>query len=273
MVRLLSAGFGRSLRTLTVACIGAAGVVGSLATPVLAAPPGPSELPAIVGFVRDACSGLPVAGAIATLSSGTGAVPPGPADFGGAFVYPTLAPGSYVLAVTAPGYQPLGGRGLPGTVPGLNVTIPPGPADRSWQATLGLSLRLIPLYPPDPCVPPGPSGLPALVGQVVSACNGAPILGATVTIPPGPGDKGGLPAVQRTGFFGGFLYGSLPAGVHQLLVSAPGYQPLGGAGVPGVAPGIQVTIPPGPNDFSAATLALAVRLTPIGGCAPPGPND
>lgn len=82
--------------------------------------PGPINVPALSGSVRDGTAGFPISNAPETLTPTTGEANPGPINFGflGLFAWPTLAPGGYSLDVAAPRYRD------PGPI---QVTKDPGP--------------------------------------------------------------------------------------------------------------------------------------------------
>jgi len=226
--------------------------------------------PRLLGVVRDACSGLPVAGATVTISPGPiqlpgtpGAANPGPVNTGplGGFSIPGLTAGSYDLVVEADGYTPVGKNPGPAGGPAegdpgpIQVTINPGPvnlpAGEAVNETLLASVLLAPSTPGANCtINPGPVNLPALTGQVRNANTGLPILGATETLTPTTGEKS--PGPPGFGLFGLFAWGSLDPGGYQLNIAARRY----------VDPGpIQVTRDPGPVNYpDGAGVAFGENL-------------
>jgi hypothetical protein len=119
-------------------------------SPADAKPPGPPQLPAIAGSVRDACTGAKVAGLEVTVTQ-----PPGPpvvpSKVGlGRFTYATLDAGTYTLQVTAPGYAPLGHPASPG----VTVEQPPDPPNvPSPQAVAAGTKTKLVLAPIGGCAP------------------------------------------------------------------------------------------------------------------------
>ncbi len=226
----------------TVAVVGL--LVGA-AVPAHAVNPGPVQVPALVGVVRDGCTNGRVAGLVVTLTdTATGAVAAPDKTSVGKFAFKTVNPGPVQLQVSAPGYAPLGDPAAPGVI----VTKPPNPnLPAPQQMAIGLvtNIFLAPNPVPANCPfaakhPPNPN---ALVGTVRDATTRAkiPNLAVTVTINPGPIQS---PSKVTTGHF---AFATVNPGPIQLQVSAPGYPALGDP----AAPGVTVTTNPGPINLPA----------------------
>jgi Carboxypeptidase regulatory-like domain len=157
--------------------------------------------PRVLGVVRDACTGLPVAGATVSLTSPTeGEANPGPSQTGplGGFSIGAVAPGAYAFSVSAPGYDAVGhDPGPVGTAgasdPALvQVTLDPGPTllppGEAVSESIVAAVMLAPATPGVACgANPGPQQLPAVSGVVRSAVTGLPILRAQETLQPTSG--------------------------------------------------------------------------------------
>ena len=93
-------------------------VLVGVAVPASAKQPGPIQVPALVGSVRDGCSGVKVANLSVSLTDpASGAVSVPDVVSPGHFVYKNPGPGgspSEVLGVSAPGYDALGDAAAPG---------------------------------------------------------------------------------------------------------------------------------------------------------------
>jgi hypothetical protein len=126
------------MRRSFVVVVSVVAVLVGVATPAHAINPGPINLPALVGTVRDGCTGVKVPNLSVTVTRD-----PGPAQSpdklaAGHFVFKTINPGPQQLQVSAPGYAALGDP----AVPGVTVTIDPGPVNlpSPEQMVIGLSL-------------------------------------------------------------------------------------------------------------------------------------
>jgi hypothetical protein len=281
------------LRVVLVAFGGVVALLGTTVGPAVAAEPGPIQVPALTGFVTDACTGLPVTGGltvgIAPLVADptTGMVDPGPVQsppsppFFGFFRYPTKDPGPIQLTVSAPGYKPLGGAPDPaaGGSPGAPVLKDPGPinlpAGQGLSIGLLLDIRLAPIAPSASCQPPGPPIFPAISGRGVDAATGRGLAGLVVAAAPlvldpttGMVDPGPIQSPARPPMFGLFSFRTFsggPLGL-QFYATAPGHtnlgadpaQPPGPSGQPG--PGVPVLQDPGPIALPAGTGSMNVGL-------------
>ncbi len=226
--------------------------------------------PRVLGIVRDACTGLPIAGATVGIGS-PGAVNPGPINTGafGEFSIDAVAPGSYSFSVSAPGYEPVGINPGPQQTPGainpgpIQVTRDPGPVQVS--ESIVASVLLAPATPGARCtVNPGPTQVPALIIVVRSARTGLPVLRAQATLTPASGERD--PGPQQFGLLGTSVWSTLGDGSYGVTVASPGYVPVGdpASGDPGP---IQLTKDPGPMQFPdggsvAFGKTLDVLLTP-----------
>ena len=226
--------------------------------------------PTVLGVVRDACTGVPVAGAsVSLVSPTTGETNRGPTQTGmlGVFLVPAVEPGRYDLAVTAAGYDPVAVSPDPiGTPDAANpgpvrMTVSPGPinlpAGEAVNETVVVSVALAPHTKGGHCtVNPGPQNLPALSVLVRNARTGLPLVRVAGTLrptsrerDPGPANFAGLGVLE---------WASLAPGQYDLAVGAPGYW------VPGP---LGVTRDPGPTSFPdggsvACEVALDVLLLP-----------
>jgi Carboxypeptidase regulatory-like domain len=241
----------RNLRWAAVAILAAGfGTVAGSAVPVGAVNPGPTQLPALSVKVENSCTGTKVKNLVvsAVLPGGVRRSPT--ITKKGGFTFQSLAPGTYLLSVSAPGYEALSD----GTNPGVEVTVNPGPPQVPAGTTITEGLigiiDLDPMSPPPVCKDPGPVGVNALAGIVDSAATGAKVkhLSVSITnaatggeIQPGP--------IQKTGKF---VDADLAAGTWALAVSAPGYVGFSG---------VEVTINPGPTqDIGTITLGTEVGV-------------
>jgi hypothetical protein len=292
---------GHGLRAALVSLVGVAALLAATVGPVAAKPPSPPVLPALTGFVTDACTGLPISSGLdvaVALIGGDPASPPGPPikppspNFLGLFSYPTLVPGeAYQLTVSAPGYTPLGSDPTqppgPPNAPGVTLMMPPGPpvlpAGQALATGLLLDIRLQPPGPPtipggapgSACRPPGPPVFPALAGRVVDSTTGRGLRGLVVgvaTIDPATGALGAPQRPPGPPTLGFFSYPTLDPGPITLTVSAPGYTALGSDPTKPPTPngpGVTLMIPPGPPTLPTGqvvneSLVLSVQI-------PPGP--
>jgi hypothetical protein len=169
----------------------------------------------------------------------------------------------------------------------VTVTISPGPvqlpAGQSVSVGLVLDIRLVPAFPPSPCRDPGPANLPAVAGRVVDAATGQGLRGLTVGLAPlvlDPTTGQVNPGPVQLPSFGplaGFFSYKDPGPVQfgfQLYAAAPGHVSLGQSN-PGPinAPGVTVTISPGPVQLPAGTgavtgsvlLSVGLPAAPAGG--------
>jgi hypothetical protein len=243
----------RGLRAALASTVTVTALVGATIAPVAAAEPGPTSVPAITGFVTNACTGLPILrGVTVGISSlvidpTTGMGEPGPIQspssgpFFGAFSYGSVDPGPVQLTVSAPGYVPLGAVPDPatGASPGVTLTRDPGPinlpAGQSFASGLVLDIRLAPLSPSTACKPPSPN-LPAISGRAVDAATGRGLAGLTVGVAPlvldpttGLVDPGPVSLLSFGPFRGLFVFrdpGPVQNGF-QLHTAAPGQTSLG----------------------------------------------
>jgi hypothetical protein len=215
------------------------------AMPAGAKDPGPVLLPALSVKVQDSCTGARVKHLVVSAALPGGA-PMSPTKLKmGTFVFQSLNPGTYLLSVSAPGYEALAND----SGPGVEVTVNPGPPQLppGTTITLGLTgvIQLVPISPPTACKDPRPIQMNALTGIVDNAATGTtkvkhlavsitdPATGAEVN--PGP--------IQKSGEF---IQATLSPGTWDLAVAAPGYDGF---------TGVQVTINPGPpQDIGTITL-------------------
>ncbi len=273
----------RRSRAAIAALLAAAALLVATVSPAAARPPGPPSLPALAGFVTDACTGLPILGGLDVSVVGPDggiAKPPNPNRLG-LFSFPSLAPGTYQLLVSAPGYDPLGADPATGGLPGVMVAKPPGPpalpAGQSLSIGLILSIGLAPTVTPGTCKPPNPN-LPALAGRGIDAATGRGLAGLVVGMaplvidpttgasPPGPPT---LPAFSP--LFGFFVFPALAPGDYLFSASAPGHLALGDDPTKPPnpnGPGVMVTSPPGPPSLPAGQsvsegLVLSVVLPAV----------
>jgi len=218
------------------------------ALPAGATNPGPINLPALSVGVQESCTGakikhlevtatLPGAPALAPTTTKTGS-----------FVFQALTPGTYLLAVSAPGYEALSD----GFEPGVQVTKDPGPIGVPAGTTITEGLvgviQLVPVSPPPVCVNPGPPQVNALTGIVDDATTGKKVkhLSATITDPATGGEVNPGPTNKT----GGFVQQVLAPGTWLLGLTAPGYTGFSG---------VQVTKNPGPNGL-VGTITLGTEL-------------
>ena len=204
--------------------------------------PAPNAPPSLMGFLRDACTGLPIThGVIIGLQSagsvglpGSVTRPPGPTGFG-FFTYPTLAGGSYQLSIQAPGYAPLGAASRTTGQPGLSLHLDQNrtalPGGNALAEGLLLDLRLVPLNAPATgCRAAVPPLFPVVAGRIVgNAGRGVANLGVELqTVDPATGqvvpDTDVFGRTNRQGLFS--LTVTDPAafdeGQHQLVVYRAG---------------------------------------------------
>jgi hypothetical protein len=242
-------------------------------------------VPAISGLVTDQCTGLPVGtGLTIALDAHDGSVlrPPNP-NFLGLFSFPSLAPGSYQLQVSAPGYVTLGSTDpATGASPEVPITNPGPiglPTGQSIAVGQFLDIRLAPLTPAATCKPPNPN-LPAVAGRGVDAATGMGLSGLVVGV--APIDSTGLPgSIQRPpnpNFFGLFAFptiSGLSGSGFQFYATAPGHTSLGAeptalSSLNG--PGVFVEKNPGPIGLPAGSGTLSVSIV-IVFALPAGPAD
>ena len=238
-------------------------VVGLLAgavVPAHAASPGPIQVPALVGIVRDGCTNAKVAGLVVTLTNTTtGAVAVPDKTTVGKFVFKLGEPGPIQLQVSAPGYAALGD---PAAL-GATVTRDPGPTSlpSPQQIAIGMVTHISLAPNPLPANCPGaaktPKPVPAFVGTVRDATTGAkvPNPAANVCYTGGPCQ----PADKTT--TGHVVFNTLDPGPISLQLTAPGYPALGDP----AAPGVPVTQDPGPIALPAVQhmssgLVAQIRL-------------
>ncbi len=273
----------RSSRTALAALLAAVALLVATVGPAAALPPGPPVVPALTGFVTDACTGRPIlSGLDVSVVGPDGGIlkPPNP-NRRGLFSFPSLAPGAYQLLVSAPGYGALGGDPVTGGSPGVMVTQPPGPptlpAGQSLSIGLVLRIGLAPLVTPGTCKPPNPN-LPSFAGRGVDAATGRGLAGLVVemaplvidpttgALPPGPPI---LPAFSP--LFGFFVFPDLAPGDYLFSASSLRHTSLGADPTKPPnpnGPGILVTLPPGPPTLPAGQsvnegLVISVSLPAV----------
>jgi len=153
--------------------------------------------PALKGQVRDAATGASLLGARLTVYSANVRVAYALAQPRYAiyrFEATQLAPGTYKVVASLPGYVPQGK---------WNVTVSSGSATY-------LNFNLI-------------SGqVPGLKGQVTDGITGAPVIGATVTAYMNDTLRGTATTTAPWGMYE--MYGGLPEGPYVVEAIAPGYQ-------------------------------------------------
>ncbi len=279
-------------RATLAALLGAAALVAASVTPAWAARPPPQNVPALSGFVTDACSGLPIAAGLAVGLAPIDPVAgqPGPlqspaAQGLGFFTYPTRDPGPVQLTVSAPGYLPLGADPTGAASPGVTITKDPGPvqlpAGQALSFGLVLDIRLVPTGQPGPigCKPPNPN-LPAIMGRGVDAATGLGLRGLMVglaPIDPAGKDPGPIQLPSAGPLLGVFSFRDPgPVGFgFQFYAAAPGHTSLGAKvtanpGPSQFGPGIELTVNPGPINLPAGTGSVNVSLV-LGVALPAGP--
>ena len=161
---------------------------------------------------------------------------------------PEFGPGTYLLSVSAPGYETLSN----GSEPGVEVTINPGPPQVPPGITItqGLTgvIQLAPLSPPPVCSGPGPTQVNALTGIVDSAANARKVKHLSVSITnPATGAEISPGPIQKPGEF---IQVDLDPGTWDLAVAAPDYTGFSG---------VQVTVNPGPPQ-DIGTISLGTEL-------------
>ena len=238
-----------------------------LATPALAADNDAVSLPSLAGRVTDACTGRSLVGATITISSSQ--YPPGPtlgSNFFGGFSLRGLGAGTWNLGVSAPGYLPLGSAS---TVPGPMLATLDGTPSGGIPVAIGSgnylevldNLSLMPIHPPNPCLPPGPLLFP-VSGLLLNACTGRAVTGASVSLSESSGSN-----VVQSNRFGLFAVPAvqIPPGPSNrvMSISAAGFAAIGGDSG---SPGITILFPPGPPMF----MSFLVLLHPPSPCIPPG---
>ena len=93
------------------------------AAPSVCRSPGPIGVPALTGFVNDAATGAKVKHlSVSVVNPTTGQADPGPMSKTGKFIDQNLGPGTWAMAVAAPGYSRFSG---------VLVTKNPGPKGSS----------------------------------------------------------------------------------------------------------------------------------------------
>jgi hypothetical protein len=231
-------------------------VVLGTAIPAEAHSPRPTQLPALSAKIQDYCTHARVAGLVVSARV-PGSLPIAATTITtGRFIFQTLVPNSYILNVSAPGYEALSDIDI--FHPGTALYIGPGPSGVPAGDTVisGLTARiyLMPVNPPPVCLGPRPLLVDGLYGKVTDANTGAKIAALSVslvnTVAPGPGPT--LRVVT-----GKFVAKKFPQGTWSLSVSAPGYSGFSG-----------VTITQGPRygsavGFIALDTELAVLLPAV----------
>lgn len=245
-------------------------------------------VPALSGLVTDQCTGLPVGtGLTITLGAPDGPILhlPSP-NFLGLFSFPSLAPGTYQLMVSAPGYVPLGADPATGASSEVPIQQAPGPqglpAGQSFAAGQFLDIRLAPLTPAATCKPPNPN-LPAVAGRGVDAATGAGLSGLVVGVAPivtdpatgltGPGSIVHPPSPNFFGLFAFPTISGLAGSGFQFYATAPGHTSLGADPTKPPSPngpGVFVGQAPGPVGLPAGSGTLSVSIV-IAFALPAGP--
>jgi hypothetical protein len=280
----------RGLRAALAALIALTALLAATVAPAAASDAGPIQVPALTGFVTDACTGFPIMNGltVGVTRAVPGGVDPGPVGlpssppFFGFFTYRTHDPGPVSLTVSAPGYTPLGGT------PGVTVLQDPGPvglpAGQGLSIGLLLDIRLMPAGPiggalGSACRPPGPPIFPALAGRVVDGATGRGLRGLTVGLAPldpvttQPGPINHPPSPNFLGFFSFGMQDPGPIGFgFQFYAAAPDHTSLGADPLHPPSPngpGVAVTVGPGPiqvpadSGFVNESVILSVAL-PVG---------
>jgi hypothetical protein len=237
-------------RLALVTAAGLAAVLSAVGTglPAGAKDPGPGQLPALSVKVQNSCTGAKVKHlSVSVALPGEAPVSPTAAKTGG-FVFQSLSPGTYLLSVSAPGYEALAND----SGPGVDVTINPGPPQVPAGTTItqGLTgvIQLVPVGMPPSCVGPGPIQVNALTGIVDNAATGGKVRHLSVSITnPATGGEVNPGPTQKSGKF---IQADLASGTWDLAVAAPGYAGFGG---------VQVTINPGPPSH-VGTITLGTEL-------------
>jgi hypothetical protein len=222
--------------------------------PAGAKAPGPTGLPAVQLVVDNACTGGPVSGLTATLTPTSGETNPGPTQKKhGVYQWSSaaVAPGSYALSLSAPGFTPIGGAA---TGSPITVTKDPGPpglvADSFFDQGVVISVMMVPqIYPPNPCLGLPALSLPEVAGGVFEGTTKTPLTN------PGPisltsvtaGESNPGPINEPNGHFV-FPAGAVTPGPSTLSVAALGYLALGTEASGGVNP-VAVTVNPGPTQL------------------------
>ena len=229
------------VRRSMVVTVAVVGLLVGAAMPADAQGPGPVNVPALVGIVRDGCTNAKVAGLVVTLTdTATGAVVVPDQTTVGKFTFKLGEPGPISLQVSAPGYAALGDPAAPGVI----VTKPPNPnLPAPQQMAMGMvtNIALAPNPLPANCPfaakhPPNPN---ALVGTVRDATTRAKVPNPAATVC--YTGSACQPADKTT--TGHFVFKVLPDGQGTLQLTAPGYPALGDP----AAPGVTITHPPSPN--------------------------
>lgn len=106
-----------------------------ISTPPVCHDPGPVQVNALTGIVDNAATGAKVKHlSVVITNPATGVRDPGPIQKSGKFIEANLAPGTWALAVSAPGYVGFSG---------VEVTVNPGPTQDIGTITLGTELGLL----------------------------------------------------------------------------------------------------------------------------------
>jgi Carboxypeptidase regulatory-like domain len=216
--------------------------------PAGAVSPGPQQLPALSAKVLNSCTGAKVKHLVVSAADPGGAAISPTTTRMGNFVFQSLGPGTYLLSVSAPGYETLSND----SGPGVEVTINPGPPQVPPGTTItqGLTgvIQLAPLSPPPVCSGPGPTQVNALTGIVDSAATGKKVKHLSVSITnPATGAEVNPGPIQRSGEF---IQADLDPGTWDLAVAAPNYTGFSG---------VQVTVNPGPPQ-DIGTISLGTEL-------------
>jgi hypothetical protein len=287
----------RRLRASLAALTALAALLAATVGPAAAADPGPLQVPALTGFVTNACTGFPIMSGLSVgvtravpvgVDPGPLQQPPGPINFG-LFTYPTLDPGPINLTVSAPGYVALGASAAGGS-PGVTITRDPGPIlfpdGASFASGLLLDIRLVPTFPPNPCRASAGPLFPALIGRGVDAATGRGLAGLSVGAAPivvdpttGQQDPGPINLPSSRPLLGLFVFRDPGPGQFgfQFYAAAPGHTSLGVApgvnpGPIGFGPGVLVMADPGPMSLTGSgavnvsvVIGVALPVGPAGG--------
>jgi len=237
-----------------------------------AANSGPISLPAVQVIAQDACTGGAVRGLSLSLVPTPGVANPGPSQKRGPLTtqwsQANVAPGSYALVVSAPGYVGIGDA-TAGASP-ITVEVDPGPVSLVAQSSFAedrlISVMLAPtLLPPGPCLDLPSLALPALSGSVIDGSTNAPLQDPGPIQLTSPAQANPGPTENRNQF--DFAQGTLSPGPAQLSISPAGHYPLG-THVDGSLAPFEVTVGPGPSQLPSGGsysqgLAVVANVAPL----------
>jgi hypothetical protein len=186
--------------------------------------PGPVGLPAVQATVKDQCTGANVPGFVASVVAGGASVSPSKTTTSG-FVYNALDAPQFVLQVSAPGYEPLGGAANPG-VPLFKQPGPSGRADRQpgpnglpggVLVLTGMRAAVL-LTPNGGCAAPRQAVVPAVMAKVIDRETGAPLSGVAEML-----GQDGTVSLSKNFVNGAFAEKTLPCGAFGMNVSVAGH--------------------------------------------------